>query len=134
METRREPFIGDSSPPPGLSHSNSGALDRRMGRSGAGLSGPSLADDPHEIATTYIVLPTLNERPNLEPLVHSIQRTMQGERLRILIVDDGSTDGTRELVEQLQGQGFPISVLERGSKRGIGSAIRDGLSWCLAQG
>src|ERR1700704_4094018 len=124
METRREPFIGDSSPPPGLTHSNSGALDRRMGRSGAGLSGPALVDDPQEVETTYIVVPTLNERPNLEPLVHSIQRAMQGEDFRILIVDDGSTDGTRELAELLRGRGFPLSVLDRGSKRGIGSAIR----------
>jgi dolichol-phosphate mannosyltransferase len=105
-----------------------------MGRSGAGLSGPALVDDPQEVETTYIVVPTLNERPNLEPLVHSIQRAMQGEDFRILIVDDGSTDGTRELAELLRGRGFPLSVLDRGSKRGIGSAIRDGLSWCLAQG
>jgi dolichol-phosphate mannosyltransferase len=83
------------------------------------------------MATTYIVVPTLNERPNLESLVRSIQNVMQGQDFRILIVDDGSTDGTRDLAEQLHGQGFPLFVLDRGSKRGIGSAIRDGLSWCL---
>ncbi len=100
-------------------------LNRRVGSHAADTGGDG---------TRYIVIPTFNERSNLEPLVRSIARFMGGERFRILVVDDGSVDGTRGVAEALAAQGFPVALVNRGSKRGIGSAVRDGLKWCLARG
>ena len=84
--------------------------------------------------TTYIVIPTLNEAANLRRLVPQLSRTLSKTSYRIVVVDDGSTDGTQEMIESLGREGYPVEVLERGKRLGIGSAIRDGLSWCLARG
>jgi len=81
----------------------------------------------------YIVAPTLNEAANLPTLVEGINRAMGGRAYRIVLVDDGSTDGTLEIAGSLRAAGRPISVVERGTKLGIGSAIRDGLAWCLGR-
>ena len=77
---------------------------------------------------TCIIIPTLNECENLEPLINQIDDVFAGRDYFVLIVDDGSSDGSQELLRRLQGAGRPIEIIERGSKFGIGSAIRDGLA------
>jgi len=84
--------------------------------------------------TTYIVIPTLNEAANLRKLIPQLAGTLSKTSYRILVVDDGSKDSTQELIESFGREGYPVEVLERGKRLGIGSAIRDGLSWCLARG
>ncbi|CAN5665546.1 hypothetical protein BH20VER1_BH20VER1_04390 [soil metagenome] len=58
-----------------------------------------------------IVVPTLNEAENVEPLVQQIVAAVPGVR-EIVIVDDGSTDGTPERVRAL-GETFPVRLVER---------------------
>jgi glycosyltransferase involved in cell wall biosynthesis len=79
-----------------------------------------------------VILPTYNERDNLDELCEGIRRHAPGADL--LIVDDGSPDGTAAHAETLAARLGGIEVLQRGARRGIGSAYRDGFRRGLAGG
>lgn len=82
--------------------------------------------------TAVVVLPTYNERPNLELVAAGILRH---EFTRLLIVDDGSPDGTGQLADELAARsGGRIDVLHRTGRRGLGLAYVDGLRRALAMG
>lgn len=69
-----------------------------------------------------VVVPTLNEVENVEPLIEAILRTVP-DCLEIVIVDDGSTDGTRERVRSL-GAAFPLQLIERNEPEcGLAGAV-----------
>ncbi|MBI2075705.1 MAG: polyprenol monophosphomannose synthase [Candidatus Aenigmarchaeota archaeon] len=70
-----------------------------------------------------IVIPTYNEKDNIEKLVKDIRRRMEAE---IIIVDDDSPDGTGELADRLAKRYKNIRVLHRTEKKGLGSAIIEG--------
>ena len=76
-----------------------------------------------------IVTPTLNERDSIEQLIQGVRTHAPGAH--ILIVDDGSTDGTAEAALELARTGNDVHVLQRGRKLGIGSAYQDGFQWGL---
>ncbi len=78
-----------------------------------------------------IVLPTYNERQNLEPLVEMIGRHLVAD---ILIVDDNSPDGTGQLADQLSRRHAHVHVLHRVIKEGLGPAYLAGFAWALARG
>ena len=69
----------------------------------------------------YFVIPTYNESKNLKHLVSGIDKTFAGKLYRILIVDDNSPDGTARIAEKLA-KHYPIEVLHRPEKQGLGSA------------
>lgn len=77
-----------------------------------------------------MVVPTYNERNNLPHLVASIR--LQG--FRVLVVDDGSPDGTGDLADQLQAEDPLVGVLHRPSKQGLGPAYSAGFDRALAEG
>jgi dolichol-phosphate mannosyltransferase len=79
--------------------------------------------------TLLIVLPTYNERLNIERVTDAI---MAHDFTRLLVVDDASPDGTGSLAEAL-GQRYPgrIDVLHRRGPRGLGLAYVDGLRRAL---
>ncbi len=77
-----------------------------------------------------IVLPTYNEAENLGPLVRELENL--GLDFQLLIVDDNSPDGTRELAGELAETYKNITVIERPGKSGLGSALRAGLMAALA--
>jgi len=79
-------------------------------------------------AGLLVVVPTFNERATLATLVEQVQRAVP--RAEVLVVDDGSPDGTGELAEQLAYDGG-VHVLQRHAKLGLGSAYRAGLAWGL---
>ncbi len=81
--------------------------------------------------STWIVLPTYNERPNLEPLLTDIFRQPD---LQVLVVDDRSPDGTGELAEQLRQRWSNLFVLHRPGKAGLAAAYRQGLTVALQRG
>jgi dolichol-phosphate hexosyltransferase len=82
---------------------------------------------PGESIEVSIVMPVFNERVRLERAVAAVLGTKISDRLELLIVDDGSTDGTREILEQ--GSWPPeVRVLYHDRNRGKGAAIRTALA------
>jgi dolichol-phosphate mannosyltransferase len=77
----------------------------------------------------WVVLPTYNERENLERMADAILRALPEASL--LVVDDSSPDGTGELADTLAAREPRISVLHRPGKEGLGAAYRDGFRWVL---
>jgi len=75
-----------------------------------------------------IILPTYNERANLEELVTAIGRYLVAD---ILIVDDNSPDGTGQLADQLSSRHDHVHVLHRTKKEGLGPAYLAGFGWAL---
>lgn len=82
--------------------------------------------------TTCIVIPTYNEKGNVEALVDAIEEThLPG--LRVLFVDDSSPDGTAGLVKSVAGSRPWVGLLQREGKMGIGSAYQDGFKTAMAE-
>lgn len=76
-----------------------------------------------------IVIPTYNEAENLTPLVEEIFGMVDRSRfnVRIIFVDDNSPDGTGKIAEEL-GKRYPLTVVHRAGKLGLGSAVRAGFA------
>jgi len=79
-----------------------------------------------------VVLPTYNEAENLPLIAPEI--LAQHESLEILIVDDGSPDGTGELADRIAAEDSRVHVLHRANKEGLGPAYRAGLQKALELG
>ena len=75
------------------------------------------------------VVPTYNEAENIEALVAAI--LAQGDDVEVLIVDDGSPDGTGKLADRLAADSHCVHVLHRNGPRGRGVAGRDGFLWAV---
>jgi len=79
-----------------------------------------------------VVIPTYNEAINVPQLV--LQVLEQDRRLEVLIVDDGSPDGTGQIADDMARANPRVHVLHRESKLGLGTAYITGFKWALAQG
>lgn len=71
-----------------------------------------------------IIIPTLNEVETIASQIESILQIYPG--IKILIIDDGSTDGTIESLNSLSNLRNELTIIERGQRLGLGSAYRDG--------
>jgi len=78
---------------------------------------------------SIILIPTLNERENLENLIPAIFGLMSD--ISVLVVDDNSSDGTQELVEGLKQNYDNLFILTRTSNYGYGRSSMDGFKWVL---
>ncbi len=80
-----------------------------------------------------IILPTYNERENLDRFVKKLQEVFAAGGLdgRIIVVDDNSPDGTGEIADRLAEQYGNLSVLHRPEKQGIGPAYLAGFKEAL---
>jgi dolichol-phosphate mannosyltransferase len=76
-----------------------------------------------------VVVPTYNERENLEPLVVAVLAAVPGATM--LVVDDSSPDGTGRLADEIATREPRLAVLHRAAKQGLGVAYRDGFRWAL---
>ena len=76
-----------------------------------------------------VVLPTYNERENLEPIAAAILEALPEALL--LVVDDNSPDGTGHLADTLVATEPRVQVLHRAAKQGLGAAYRHGFRWAL---
>lgn len=77
----------------------------------------------------WVVLPTYNERDNLEPIARAILDALPEASL--LVVDDASPDGTGVLADAIAVREPRVAVLHRPGKEGLGVAYRDGFRWVL---
>ncbi|MBR2297890.1 MAG: polyprenol monophosphomannose synthase [Bacteroidales bacterium] len=77
-----------------------------------------------------VIIPTYNEKENIEKMVRKVF-SMKGS-FHILVVDDGSPDGTANIVKRLMKE-FPTSlfILERSGKLGLGTAYIAGFNWAI---
>jgi len=73
-----------------------------------------------------IILPTLNERGNLAPLVERIENALGAEGWEVLIVDDDSADGTADEARELARTDRRVRVIQRIGRRGLASAAIEG--------
>ena len=80
-----------------------------------------------------VIIPTYNEKENIEAIIRKVF-TLEGG-YHILIIDDGSPDGTASIVKGLQAE-FPeqLFMIERSGKLGLGTAYLTGFRWSLEHG
>ncbi|MGB0583221.1 MAG: polyprenol monophosphomannose synthase [Limisphaerales bacterium] len=78
---------------------------------------------------SLVIVPTYNERDNLEPLAARIRKLPK--KVDLLVVDDNSPDGTGELADELAAKYKQIHVLHRQEKNGLGRAYLAGFKWAL---
>lgn len=79
-----------------------------------------------------VVIPTYNEKENITNILHAIFNL--GEGFHVLVIDDGSPDGTAQIVKDLQ-QKFPgqLFIEERKGKLGLGTAYIHGFKWAISR-
>ncbi len=80
-----------------------------------------------------VIIPTYNERENILPMIDKVFSLP--EPFDLLIIDDGSPDGTADMVKYRQ-QEWPerLHMLQRQGKLGLGTAYITGFKWCLEHG
>ena len=80
-----------------------------------------------------IIIPTYNEKENVTKMIDRLMAMPQG--FDLLIVDDGSPDGTANLVREAQARyGERVAMIERSGKLGLGTAYIAGFKYALEQG
>ena len=78
-----------------------------------------------------VVIPTFNERENISNVIHAIFNLDEG--FHVLVIDDGSPDGTAQIVKELQSKfSRQLFLKERRGKLGLGTAYIYGFKWALA--
>jgi len=85
------------------------------------------------MAEKLVVIPTYNEKENIEKITRKVF-SLEGE-FHILVVDDGSPDGTADIVKGLQAE-FPerLHLIQRSGKQGLGTAYITAFKWALEKG
>jgi dolichol-phosphate mannosyltransferase len=96
------------------------AADRRSPDAGEGAVAPERA---------LVIVPTYNERENIARLIETV--LAQDPRLEVLVVDDGSPDGTAAIVDGIMATNGRVHILKRPKKMGLGTAYIAGFRWAL---
>ncbi|MCB0737674.1 MAG: polyprenol monophosphomannose synthase [Bacteroidetes bacterium] len=78
-----------------------------------------------------VLIPTYNEKENIERIIETVFSLDLA--FDILVIDDNSPDGTRQIVKRLQEKYDALHMLERPGKEGLGRAYLDGFSWALSR-
>lgn len=79
-----------------------------------------------------VVVPTYNEADNIEPLCERVRAALPDAE--IVVVDDGSPDGTADVVRGLAERLAPVVLIERPAKSGLGAAYRAGFADAIERG
>ncbi len=85
-----------------------------------------------DLGRVLVVIPTYNEAETLEPVVARLRAAVP--EADVLVVDDGSPDGTGDIADRLVAAGQAVHVLHRTEKAGLGAAYIAGFRWALAEG
>jgi dolichol-phosphate mannosyltransferase len=88
------------------------------------------------VGQVWVVVPTYNEAENVAPLIERLLGVFETSAIdgRVLVVDDGSPDGTAEIVDQIAKGDDRVRLLRRTTKAGIGPAYLAGFRVALAGG
>ena len=78
-----------------------------------------------------VVIPTYNEKDNIARLIDQV--LARDERLDVLVVDDGSPDGTGAIVDEIKASNPRVDIIHRDRKLGLGTAYLAGFKWALAR-
>jgi dolichol-phosphate mannosyltransferase len=84
-----------------------------------------------EAVRPVVLLPTYNERDNLEAILDAIFQAQPD--FHVLVIDDASPDGTGEIADARAAADERVHVLHRAGKQGLGKAYVAGFEWALAQ-
>lgn len=77
-----------------------------------------------------VIIPTYNEKENIEQIIRAVLAFPQG--FHILVIDDGSPDGTAAIVKSLQAEfDGRLHIIERSGKLGLGTAYITGFKWAV---
>lgn len=79
-----------------------------------------------------VIIPTYNEISNIQKMLETLNRLHPN--LNILIIDDGSPDGTANIVKKFQATKPNLFLIERSGKLGLGTAYIKGFRWALEKG
>jgi dolichol-phosphate mannosyltransferase len=93
---------------------------------------PPGASPTAELGRAVMVVPTYNEADNLEWILGRLRRAQP--RVDVLVVDDGSPDGTGAIADRLAAADPQVHVLHRTEKAGLGAAYLHGFGWALGEG
>jgi len=85
-----------------------------------------------DLGRVLVVIPTYNEAETLEPVVARLRASVP--EADVLVVDDGSPDGTGDIADRLVAADPGVHVLHRTQKAGLGAAYIAGFRWALAEG
>jgi dolichol-phosphate mannosyltransferase len=85
-----------------------------------------------ELGRVVVIIPTYNERKNLPLIVGRVREATP--QVDILVVDDGSPDGTGELADEMAADDSQVKVLHRSEKSGLGGAYIAGFRWAADNG
>ena len=81
-------------------------------------------------SSKIVIIPTYNEKENIEKIIKEILSL--DESFHILVVDDGSPDGTADIVKRLQYDfNGSLHIIERAGKQGLGTAYITGFNWSI---
>ena len=83
---------------------------------------------------SVVIIPTYNEKENIENIIRAVLGLEHG--FHILIIDDGSPDGTADIVKRLMAGEFAdeLHLVERSGKLGLGTAYIAGFKWAIEHG
>ncbi len=86
------------------------------------------------VADSIVIIPTYNEKENIEKIIRAVFGLEK--RFHILVIDDGSPDGTAAIVQRMIDSGLSgrLHLIERSGKLGLGTAYITGFKWALANG
>jgi len=85
-----------------------------------------------DLGRVLVVIPTYNEAENLESVVARLRPSVP--EADVLVVDDGSPDGTGDIADRLAAADDSVHVLHRSEKAGLGAAYIAGFRWALSEG
>ena len=87
-------------------------------------------DDDIEVSDCVVIIPTYNERENIAAIIDAVMNLPK--RMDVLIIDDGSPDGTADIVrDKMKEYADRVFMVERQGKLGLGTAYITGFKWAL---
>jgi len=84
---------------------------------------------------SIVIIPTYNEKENIENIIRAVTG-LKEHAFNVLVIDDGSPDGTADIVKRLMADEFQerLFLVERSGKLGLGTAYITGFKWALEHG